>query len=869
MSKVLKPYTIIPPHLYVQRDADRQVQEIITDMGRPGYVLVSRQMGKTNLLLNAKRNFESEADVFVYVDLSNAFSNARQCFENIVNVALDAYSEKFVNSQEKIENLRLVLKDTPPHKQHTNELRLLLQELSGGKLVIILDEIDALTKTDYSDQIFSQIRSTYFASRVNYNEFYNLTYLLSGVVEPNEIIKDPKISPFNIGQKIYLNDFSLSEFDQFLNKAKLSLDEIVKERIYHLTNGNPRITWDICAEIEDIQNKVTTEDVDRIVTKLYLTTFDKPPIDNIRELVRNDREIRKAIIEIYYHKGSTISDHLKSKLYLAGIINYEEKDIKIKNEIIKKSLNLRWIESIEEEDKGLIRQALELYDKGDFEGALIAFEKFLEENEFDEHAKSSYYYYMGYSAYRNRDFTKSLNYLNKTKFEVEDDSKYYYTVLNLKGLVHFFRDEVEDAISHFKTVMASGRTDELYVRSLLNYCSCSIKLNEPQQVYEAKVVFHDIINGKSFDESRLKEGFVDEIKSIAYYNLAQIQKANDERNEAVENYYEAIKKAKLSVKPRFKLTLIESIDDKFQINQLLEEIVYYAIDNETVIPDFDPENPVDFSLDELKEVAIKTFLSNDDLFDLLIPKLESYYQQGLPRFLYEIGLNLINQNQDWDTAIPFFEKFRNKANSDFRYKASDDIHYGTLKILAYTENANGTLALHKQYIDLFLANRSDNIDVVDLEISFSLIQGLSAQQHHIEALNYSQMIYAVRELTPKNIWINFLAILHLELNIYSQLNDRSNMTRRANEILSLIGDSNIQKQRSNILGETGLEFIRSNAETILRPRLLYNPQVEILQTPNRNDVVRVKYQNGTVVQTKFKKVEKDILLKKCFIINNA
>ena len=86
MSKILKPYTIIPPDLYVQRDADKQVRNIISDMGRPGYVLVSRQMGKTNLLLNAKRKLETSDDVFIYIDLSNVFQNAKGCFENIIDI---------------------------------------------------------------------------------------------------------------------------------------------------------------------------------------------------------------------------------------------------------------------------------------------------------------------------------------------------------------------------------------------------------------------------------------------------------------------------------------------------------------------------------------------------------------------------------------------------------------------------------------------------------------------------------------------------------------------------------------------------------------------------------------------------------------
>lgn len=56
MEKVLKPYTIIPDRLYVPRDADRQLAEIINDMQRPGYVLVSRQMGKTNLYYMRRKN---------------------------------------------------------------------------------------------------------------------------------------------------------------------------------------------------------------------------------------------------------------------------------------------------------------------------------------------------------------------------------------------------------------------------------------------------------------------------------------------------------------------------------------------------------------------------------------------------------------------------------------------------------------------------------------------------------------------------------------------------------------------------------------------------------------------------------------------
>lgn len=70
MTKKLISETIIPRELYIERDADRQIEQIVNDMGRPGYILVSRQMGKTNLLIHTKRKLETENDIFAYIDKS-------------------------------------------------------------------------------------------------------------------------------------------------------------------------------------------------------------------------------------------------------------------------------------------------------------------------------------------------------------------------------------------------------------------------------------------------------------------------------------------------------------------------------------------------------------------------------------------------------------------------------------------------------------------------------------------------------------------------------------------------------------------------------------------------------------------------------
>ena len=215
MKKLLSN-TIIPQDLYIRRRADEQLKTTIENMGRPASILVSRQMGKTNLLLNTKRNLENEYTKFIYIDLSSTtFHDIRDCFRYIIDTAIDTNLELF----EEIENLISTNRDKNrlANREHEQELLILLKHFKG-KLIIILDEIDSMVKYDFSDQFFSQIRSVYFASRTNYLEFNNLTYVLSGVLEPSEIIQDKTKSPFNISEKIYLNDFTHSEYKTFIEK---------------------------------------------------------------------------------------------------------------------------------------------------------------------------------------------------------------------------------------------------------------------------------------------------------------------------------------------------------------------------------------------------------------------------------------------------------------------------------------------------------------------------------------------------------------------------------------------------------------------------------------------------------------------------
>ncbi|MDR2654032.1 MAG: tetratricopeptide repeat protein [Mycoplasmataceae bacterium] len=861
MNKILKPYTIIPPELYIERDADRQVDNIIRDMGRPGYVLVSRQMGKTNLLLNAKRRLENEETIFGYIDLSNPFENVRGCFENIVDTVLETNEDILSDVQETIKNNRRQQNDTPPFKQHTNELRLILKHIKG-KLIIILDEIDALTKKNYSDQIFAQIRSVYF-SRANYKELENLTYILSGVVEPNEIIKDPKISPFNIGEKIFLNDFSKNEFEQFVGKSKLQLTQTNKDRIFFWTNGNPRITWDVCAEIENrFSDKVISQsEIDYLISEMYLTTFDRPPIDNIRELVKNDRELRNAIIEIAYKKGNEVSDKIKSKLYLSGITNFNgNNDVHIKNEVIKQSLSLDWIKQIEEEDKGLIKLALEFYEKEDYSESLSYFKKFLENNSFESRVESLYYYFMGSAAYHISDFQKALEYLNLTKFNNEDN--YYYISLNLNGLVNFYSGNIDESLSLLQSVIDTKQGDEIYVRALLNYGSIAIKSDINKYADKAIKIFEDVTNEVGFETSKLEEDFIREVKAISFYNLAQINGKKNKPDVVIEYYESSLKLSRPNMKPIVYVGLYNAEKEDRRKNNILTKIINEIVENELHPVQYDPEKQMTFNLDHLKEILILSFLRSYSDFEKLKPWLHFLGEKSLSEHLYDLGLFSIHSEQDWNTAIAIFNKIYNNFNNN-EYNVDEIVKFNTLQLLAFVDTAK-----RKEYISLFSHKRIKQIDYLDFSIFANYIATLINQKQYNQSLKYIHIINSVKNEISKELQINYLAIYNLELNAHYCLKNYEIVRKKAKEILDLCNDETIKKQKSNLLGDTGLETIRKNAESVLYPQIRDTQPIVVSKTYGRNDFIKVKYKDDRIIEKiKYKKVEDDINQGKCIIVN--
>src|SRR6185369_7840533 len=152
-----------------------------------------------------------------------------------------------------------------------------------GRVAIFIDEIDAVRSLPFStDEFFAGIRE-FYNHRTEDRELERLSYCLLGVATPSDLIRDTRTNPFNIGQRIELNDFTASgaaSLARGLMREESIAAELLK-RVLYWTGGHPYLTQRLCkaivedAKIEDIAG------VDRLCEEILFTHRAKERDDNL------------------------------------------------------------------------------------------------------------------------------------------------------------------------------------------------------------------------------------------------------------------------------------------------------------------------------------------------------------------------------------------------------------------------------------------------------------------------------------------------------------------------------------------------------------------------------------------------------------
>ncbi len=232
---------------YIQRRADGDLYEGLR-RGDLCYVLTSRQMGKSSLLVRAKHRLAQAGSYCLALDLTSVGTEditPTQWYKGIcaqlwLGFDLGDYGE-FQTWWAAQQGDGLLQKLVACVQQ-------ILQHYPQQPVLIFVDEIDSVLALPFPvDDFFALIRYTYNQRAVE-PAFQRLTFALFGVATPSDLIRDRTRTPFNVGQAIALEGFSLAEAQPLAAALGLpaELAQAVLASLLQWTAGQPFLTQKLC-----------------------------------------------------------------------------------------------------------------------------------------------------------------------------------------------------------------------------------------------------------------------------------------------------------------------------------------------------------------------------------------------------------------------------------------------------------------------------------------------------------------------------------------------------------------------------------------------------------------------------------------------
>ena len=362
---------------YVKRQADQELHDSLRD-GKFCYVLTSRQLGKSSLMVRTAVRLREEGVEVAVVDLTALGTNLKveQWYLGLLNRV-----GQQLDLEDELDDYWQKHRERSPMQRWTGALREVVLEKLRGPVVMLIDEIDATRSLPFSsDEFFAAIRE-FYNRRTEDAELNRLTFCLLGVATPSDLIQDTRTTPFNIGQRIELTDFSAEEATvllQGLGQERGSTLTLLA-RVLYWTGGHPYLTQRLCQAVARDARITDADGVDKLCEEMFLSRSAREKDDNL--LFVRDRILRSEadlvqLLELYgrVRKHKKIKDDpahpLHSILRLSGITRLVEGYLRIRNRIYYQVFDEEWAESNLPMDE--VRRQKEAYRRGVMRTAAIA-----------------------------------------------------------------------------------------------------------------------------------------------------------------------------------------------------------------------------------------------------------------------------------------------------------------------------------------------------------------------------------------------------------------------------------------------------------------------------------------------------------------
>lgn len=333
---------------YVERPADAVLRQQVKD-GKLCYVLTTRQMGKSSLMNRLGHDLQDEGVCTAIIDLTTIGTAEIETW--YLSLLDDLQTQ--LDLETDAEAWWELQSSFSPVKRFTKFFKDILLPEVDGKVAIFIDEIDSMLHFSFSDDFFAAIRAIYNQTLTT-QDVGRLSFVLLGVATPNELIKDQRRTPFNVGERVDLEELDIVSARQvFKNGLPQQNDDLV-ERIFYWTNGHPYLTQRVAHTMaRDATMCETDDNVDQLVARLFFEDRALNEESNLQFI--NGRILsspqKNKLLQIYHHiyrsKKPVLHDEHsaeEAELKLYGLVKVDEYGhLVVRNRIYRTVFDPDWI----------------------------------------------------------------------------------------------------------------------------------------------------------------------------------------------------------------------------------------------------------------------------------------------------------------------------------------------------------------------------------------------------------------------------------------------------------------------------------------------------------------------------------------------
>jgi serine/threonine protein kinase len=227
-------------NFYVVRPTDEEFYSAVARHDSIVLLKGARQMGKTSLMARGLQQARKAGARVVLTDFQKLNSAHLQSAESLFQCLAEAIADQLdIDVSPELWN--------PRRGASMNFERFLRREILakiGGRLVWGIDEVDRLFTCSFGSEVFGLFRSWHNERSLDPSgPWQNLSLAIAYASEAHLFITDVNQSPFNVGTRLVLADFTLDQVRELNQRYGCPLhSENEMERFFSLLGGQPFLT---------------------------------------------------------------------------------------------------------------------------------------------------------------------------------------------------------------------------------------------------------------------------------------------------------------------------------------------------------------------------------------------------------------------------------------------------------------------------------------------------------------------------------------------------------------------------------------------------------------------------------------------------